>query len=47
MIVHYLNIISIIAKPLKANSELIVYPNTVLANPFASQLLKPIRWRNS
>lgn len=46
MIVDDLDVVSIVADPTEADSELVVDANAVLTEPIASELLEAIGWRD-
>ncbi|CBE68545.1 conserved protein of unknown function [Candidatus Methylomirabilis oxygeniifera] len=47
VIVNNLNLVGVVAPPIKADSPLIINPDRVLPGPIASQLFKPIPRRGA
>jgi hypothetical protein len=47
MVVHYFNIFRASGRPTKANTELIVDPNTVLSSPISLEGLKSAAGRDA
>jgi len=47
VVVHYLNIVGISTLPYKADTPLVIYPDTVLSGAVSFKLFKPVgRWNS-